>query len=175
VKDNAMTIAVKPPLDLSEPTLRDAMRQVAGGVSVVTVGEGEDRTGLTVTSAVSLSIDPPTMIVCVNRSASSWPLFQRYGHFCVNVLAAHHQPVADRFAGRHGVKGARRYEGVRWERLATGAPALADAVAAIDCAIEEAIERHSHAILIGAVRALRIRGGEPLIYAAGRYGQFTAA
>jgi flavin reductase (DIM6/NTAB) family NADH-FMN oxidoreductase RutF len=115
------------------------------------------------------------MIVCVNRSASSWPLFQRYGHFCVNVLAAHHQAVADRFAGRHGVTGAARYDGVRWERLATGASALADAVAAIDCTIEETIERHSHAILVGTVRAIRIRGGEPLIYAAGRYGQFSAA
>ena len=83
--------------------------------------------------------------------------------------------VADRFAGRHGVKGKARYEGVRWERLATGALALADAVAAIDCEIEEAIERHSHAILIGAVRAIRIRGGEPLVYSAGRYGQFFAA
>jgi flavin reductase (DIM6/NTAB) family NADH-FMN oxidoreductase RutF len=170
-----MTIAVKPPLDLSEPTLREAMREVAGGVSVVTVGEGSERTGLTVTSAVSLSVDPPTMIVCVNRMASSWPLFQRYGHFCVNVLGAHHQAVAERFAGRHGVKGEARYHGVRWERLATGASALADAVAAIDCAIEETIERHSHAILIGAVRAIRIRGGEPLVYARGRYGLFSAA
>jgi flavin reductase (DIM6/NTAB) family NADH-FMN oxidoreductase RutF len=155
-----MTIAVKPPLDLSEPTLRDAMRQVAGGVSV--------------TSAVSLSLDPPTMIVCVNRASSSWPRFQEFGHFCVNVLGLHHQPVADRFAGRHGAKGAARYEGAHWEQLATGASALVDAVASVDCTIEEMIARHSHAILIGAVRAIRIRGGEPLVYAQGRYGLFSA-
>jgi flavin reductase (DIM6/NTAB) family NADH-FMN oxidoreductase RutF len=169
-----MTVAVKPPADLVEPSLRDAMRQVAGTVSVITVGEGEDRTGLTVTSAVSLSVEPPTLLVCVNRSASSWPLFQRYGHFCVNVLAAHHAEIADRFAGRDGVKGMARYEGARWERLATGASALADAIAVVDCGIEEIIERHSHAILIGAVRAVRIRGGDPLIYAKGRYGLFSA-
>lgn len=170
-----MTIAVKPPTDSAEPTLRDAMRQVAGGVSVVTVGEGADRTGLTVTTAASLSLDPPTMIVSINRAASAWPLFQSYGHFCINVLGTHHQDVADRFAGRHGLTGKARYEGVRWERLATGALALADAVSAIDCEIEETIERHSHAILIGAVRAIRIHGGEPLIYTAGRYGWFSAA
>lgn len=165
-----MTIAVRPPTDLAEPTLRDAMRRLAGGVSVVTAGEAGDRTGLTVTSAMSLSVDPPTMIVCVNRSASAWPIMRRYGHFCVNVLGAHHQHVADRFAGRLGASGEARYESARWERLATGASALADAVAAIDCSIEETIERHSHAILIGAVRAIRVRGGEPLVYSQGRYG-----
>jgi flavin reductase (DIM6/NTAB) family NADH-FMN oxidoreductase RutF len=148
---------------------------MAGTVSVITVGEGEHRSGLTATSAVSLSVDPPTMLVCVSRTASAWPLFRRYGHFCVNVLGPQHQAVADRFAGRDGARGAVRYEGARWERLATGASALADAVAAVDCAIEEIFERHSHAILIGAVRAIRVRGGDPLVYAKGRYGLFSTA
>ena len=167
-----MTFAVKAPKDFAEPSLKDAMRQVVGAVSVVTVGDGAERTGLTVTSAVSLSLDPPTMVVSVNRAASSWPAFQRYRHFCVNLLASHHLEVADRFAGRHGVKGAARYEGARWEQLVTGAPALADAVASIDCAVEEFIERHSHAILIGAVKGLRINGGAPLVYGQGSYGSF---
>jgi len=153
----------------SGPTLRDAMRLVAGGVSVVTAGEGDERTGLTVTSAVSLSIDPPTMIVCVDRNASALPVIARRRHFCVNVLAAEHEPVAKRFTGVGGVKGAARYDAAEWRPQATGALALRDALASIDCEVEETIERHSHVIVIGAVRAIETRAGEPLVYSGGRY------
>jgi flavin reductase (DIM6/NTAB) family NADH-FMN oxidoreductase RutF len=165
-----MTAAFKHPLTINGPTLKDAMRQVAGGVCVITAGLGDERTGLTATSAVSLSIDPPTMIVCVNRAASALPVIRVRRHFCVNVLGARHSAVADRFAGRGGTKGAARYEEANWTALATGALALEDALAAIDCEAEEFIERHSHVIVIGAVRALQVRDGRPLIYSQGEYG-----
>src|ERR1700690_1630583 len=113
--------------------LRDAMRYVAGSVAVITAGVAEDRTGLTATSAVSLSLDPPTMIATVNRAASAWPVIRRHRHFCVNLLAAHHQPVAERFAGKDGIKGAARYAEASWTTLAPGAAVLADAIAVIDC------------------------------------------
>lgn len=169
-----MTIAVKSPQDFTHhpATLRDAMRHLAGSVSVITAGIGEERTGLTVTSAISLSVEPPTMIVCVNRGASSWPVIQKYRHFCVNILSDTHRDVAERFSGRGGIKGPARYDGAIWNTLATEASVLADAVAAIDCAVEEFIERHSHAIVIGAVKAITVKGGAPLVYGGGRYGGF---
>lgn len=170
-----MTAALKHPVLPAEPGLRDAMRLVAGGVSIITAGIGEERTGLTVTSAVSLSVEPPTMMVCVNRTASAEPIIRKYRHFCVNILHTDHAPVADRFAGRGGVKGAARYENAAWEVLSTGALALQDAVAAIDCEVEDLIERHSHVIVLGAVRAVRVNGGEPLVYSQGRYGAFFPA
>jgi flavin reductase (DIM6/NTAB) family NADH-FMN oxidoreductase RutF len=169
-----MNIAVKLQTVIT-PTLKDAMRQVAGGVSVITAGIGEDRTGLTVTSAVSLSVEPPTMIICVNRDASAWPIMRKHWHFCVNVLSETQQVVADRFAGRGGIKGAARYDNASWERLATGALALDGAIASIDCQIEEFIDRHSHSIIIGAVRAVRIGSGKPLVYSQGGYGAFAPA
>ena len=67
-------------------TFKQAMRHLIGGVSVITAGSGEVRTGLTATSAISLSLDPPTMLVCVNRDASAWPVIQRERHYCVNIL-----------------------------------------------------------------------------------------
>lgn len=172
-----MTIAVRSPLDFTNhaQSLRDAMRHVAGGVSVITAGIGADRTGLTVTSAVSLSIDPPTMIICVNRGASSWPVIQKHRHFCVNILGHEHRAVAERFSGRDGIKGPERYDGASWTTLVTQASVLDGAVAAIDCEVEEFIERHSHAIVIGAVKAVRVNGGAPLVYGHGRYGGFAAA
>lgn len=149
---------------------RNAMRYVAGAVSVVTTGEGTARTGFTATSIASFSIEPPTVIVCLNRSSSSWPVLQEHGAFCVNLLSQEQSHIADRFAGRGGAKGVERYEGGTWGKLVTGALALADALAVVDCDLEESIERHSHSILIGRVRALSLKeNAEPLLYWHGAY------
>lgn len=149
---------------------KSAMRHLAGAVSVITTGRGAERTGFTATSVTSFSMDPPAMLVCLNRTSSSWPVLQRHQGFCINVLAHDQLHVADRFAGRGGLKGAARYEGAHWQEFETGALALSDALAVIDCELEEAIERHSHAILIGRVKAIRTRStAEPLLYWHGAY------
>jgi flavin reductase (DIM6/NTAB) family NADH-FMN oxidoreductase RutF len=136
---------------ISADDFRNAMRRLAGGISVITAGEGRDISGMTVTSVTSLSVEPPTLIVCVNREASSWPLVKRYGFFGVNILTADQSDIAERFAGKGGLKGADRFGGARWKSGVSGVPLLADALAAIDCEVEEVIERHSHAIIIGRV------------------------
>jgi flavin reductase (DIM6/NTAB) family NADH-FMN oxidoreductase RutF len=130
---------------------RKSMRHLAGGVSVITVGRGDDITGMTVTSVSSLSVDPPTLIVSINRESSSWPLLQRYGFFGVNILNADQLDIAERFAGKDGLKGAGRFAGAQWITRVSGVPLLAGALAAIDCEVEEIVERHSHAIVIGRV------------------------
>ena len=152
-------------------TVKRALRTLAGGVSVITAGRGEDRTGATVTSATGLSMDPPTMIVNINRNSSTWPAIQRHGHFCVNILADGQQPIANRFAGIGGIKGLARYEGAEWTTLVSGAPVLVHALAAIDCEVEEVIERHSHAIILGRALAVLNGDGESLIYHDGGYGR----
>jgi 3-hydroxy-9,10-secoandrosta-1,3,5(10)-triene-9,17-dione monooxygenase reductase component len=170
-----MTLRQIPP-HIPTSTFRDAMRHLVGGVSVITAGVDEDRTGLTITSAISLSLDPPTMLICVNRNASAWPVIRRERHYCVNILDARHQRIADQFAGRDGFKGAARYEGARWRRFASGATGLEDALAVIDCAVEEVIERHSHGIIIGSVREVHLGGGaEALVYGHGRYRALSLA
>lgn len=153
---------------------KDSMRHLAGAVSVITVGRGEDRTGFTATSVSSLSIEPPSILVSLNRSSSSWPVLQRHGTFAVNILANDQQHIADRFAGRGGLKGADRYQGADWHELATGTLALKDALTVLDCELDEAIDRHSHSILIGRVRAITIRGeAQPLVYWHGGYHHLT--
>jgi len=149
--------------------LKDAMRLAVGGVSVITAGIGEERTGPTVTSATSLPMTPPTMLVCVNRSASAMPVIEQRRHFCVNVIGADSQAIAERFSGFGGVKGAARYAEAQWRSLETGALALVGALACADCEVDELIERHSHVIIIGAVRAVTTRDGAPLVHSNGRY------
>ena len=135
---------------------RAAMRQLTGGVSVITVGRGRDITGMTVTSVSSLSVDPPSLIVAINRSASSWPILKRDGFFGVNILNADQIDIAERFAGKDGVKGADRFAGAEWVTRVSGVPLLVGALAAIDCEVEDIIERHSHAIVIGRALDLRL-------------------
>ena len=137
--------------ETSAPDFRGAMRQLVGGVSVITVGRGNDISGMTVSSLSSLSVDPPSLIVGVNRNASSWPLLERERVFGVNILAASQLDIAERFAGKGGLKGAERFAGAEWRRRATGVPLLVGALASIDCEVEEIIERHSHGIVIGRV------------------------
>jgi flavin reductase (DIM6/NTAB) family NADH-FMN oxidoreductase RutF len=137
--------------EVSSADFRNAMRRLTGGVSVITAGRGRDISGMTVTSVASLSVEPPALIVSVNRAASSWPLIQRHGFFGVNILNADQLDVAERFTGKDGLKGAERFAGAEWFTRASGVPLLSSALAAIECEVEEAIERHSHAIVIGRV------------------------
>ena len=152
---------------------RAAMRQLPGGVSVITAGRDAARTGLTATSVVSFSADPPTLLVCVNKTASALPIIRRDGCFGVSVLAATQQDVADRFAGRDGVKGAARYEGATWRTLETGVWLLEGALANFDCEIDEIIERHSHAIVIGRVCAASSGEGGGLVHWRRAYRQIS--
>ena len=142
--------------EVSSGDFRDAMRHLAGGVSVITVGRGKDITGMTVTSVSSLSVDPPSLIVSINRAASSWPLLKRLGFFGANILTADQLDVAERFAGKGGLAGAERFAGAQWTTGASGVPLLVGALAAIDCEVEDVVERHSHAIVIGRVRDVRL-------------------
>jgi flavin reductase (DIM6/NTAB) family NADH-FMN oxidoreductase RutF len=133
---------------------RQAMREFAAGVAIVACGAGEARSGATVTALTSLSLTPPTLLVCLGRDAMTLKRLRESGAFSVNLLADRHRELADRFADR-GVRGAARFALGTWAPLVTGAPLLADALAAIDCRVEEIIERHTHAIVIGAVAGMR--------------------
>lgn len=163
--------------DNTAATFRAAMRQLAGAVSVITIGRGEDCTGFTATSVASLSADVPSVLVSLNRSSSSWPVLQRHGAFCINVLAAGQQHVAEAFAGRDGRQGAARYEGALWQPLATGTAGLAGALAVIDCSLKEAIGHASHMILIGHVEAIRLGTAQedPLLYWQGGFRRLHGA
>jgi flavin reductase (DIM6/NTAB) family NADH-FMN oxidoreductase RutF len=130
---------------------RAAMRRLAGGVSVITAGAGSEISGMTVTSVSSLSVDPPSLVVSVNRASSSWPLLKQHRFFGVNILNADQVDIAERFTGKDGLTGADRFAGAEWIQRASGARLLAGALAAIECEAEDIIERHSHAIIIGRV------------------------
>jgi flavin reductase (DIM6/NTAB) family NADH-FMN oxidoreductase RutF len=158
--------------EATEETFRDAMRQLARGVCLVTLGSGYERTGLTATSVSSLSAEPPTLIVCVNRASPSYPVLTRLGVFAVNVLSADQREFAERFASGSGLKQAEGYRDERWLALPGGADCLAGSIAVFDCAVEERIERHTHAIVVGRVRSVLTGAGSgALVLWRGAYDQ----
>lgn len=159
----------------SPKSFTNAMRALVGNCSVITVGEGPDISGLLVTSAISLSADPPLLLACVNRNSSSWPLLEKYRKFGWSSLGADHQKVAENFSGFGGVKGAERYEGAEWEHAETGASLLKGAPAAFDCEVEEMIDRATHSIVIARVRAIReCEGTGALVYWKGSFAPLSS-
>ncbi len=147
------------------------MRLHAAGVTIVTTLLGERPSGLTATSVCSVSAEPPQLLVCVNRDAEANAAIRASGRFCVNVLAAGQQGLADRFAGRLGHVGAERFRGIAWRRLVTGAPVLEGCRVAFDCTLVRAVEAGTHTIFVGLVKAVASRPElAPLVYHEGEYG-----
>lgn len=154
-------------------TLRRAMRLVASTVAVVTAGHEGDVGGATVTSVTSVSMDPPTLLVCVNRSVRLNTLLQAAGAFRVNYLGRGHEEVARAFGGGSG---ADRFRVGRWDLDAVPAPELVDALAQISCRLDGAFECGTHTIFVGAVKDVRLGSGdEPLLYCNGGYARLAAA
>ncbi len=158
------------PARIDAGLFRATFRRLVGGVSVITTGTGASRTGLTATSVSALSAEPPTLTVNINRTSSTWGVLAREGRFGVNFIGTDQKAVAERFSGFGGLKGVGRYQGADWTTAVTGAPLLVGALAALDCEVEEAIERHSHIILIGRIRATLLGDAAgALLYGDGGY------
>jgi len=145
---------------VEQKAFRDAMSRLGAAVHVITTDGPSGKTGFTATAVCSVSDAPPTLLVCLNRGATSMPILRGNGVFCVNTLRAGDEIVADTFAGRTKVAREARFDtGHQWSTLATGAPALMSAVVACDCRVIEVKAVASHDIYFGMVEA--IHQGEP--------------
>jgi flavin reductase (DIM6/NTAB) family NADH-FMN oxidoreductase RutF len=149
---------------------RTAMRSVPGAVSIVTTGTRPGRHGLTLTAGCSLSTEPSSVLVCVNKSAGAHDTIKQSGVFCWNILAAEHASLARTFSGQDGSKGDVRFaEGV-WRDLVTGAPSLIEAICSFDCRVIGAHDGGSHTIFVGEVLAQSTHADrEPLVYVNGNF------
>ncbi|MDR5821584.1 flavin reductase family protein [Caballeronia sp. LZ043] len=160
-----------------EETLQDgfrqAMRRLAGGVALVsTVHEGV-RHGMTVTAVTSLTMDPPALVVSVNRHASAFDALLRSGTFCVNLLTQQHADLAVAFSRKPD--GDARFTNGAWRMNDHNLPSLDGSIASITCRVHDTVEYGTHAILIGAVEHLEIESQQPmapLIYLSGQFGGF---
>lgn len=147
---------------------RQAMRRVAATVNVISICVDGEPMGITATAVSVVSLDPPSLLVCVNQAAAVHPRIENVEHFAVNVLHRDQAEVATMFADRR--LAAQRFL-TGWENDCVRPPRLIGAQATFLC---RRIDHHrfgTHSIFIGVVEAARARDEvEPLIYLDGRYG-----
>ncbi len=155
----------------------DALKQLLGrravAVAIVTTRAGERVHGMTVTAFTEVSLDPPLVLVCADKSSNTHPVIAAGGVFALNLLAEGQAELSNRFASKPDED--RRFEGVAWETAATGAPLLQGTLGALDCRVIAVHEGGDHVIYVGRVEALRLSPErEPLLYQRGIYGAFRS-
>lgn len=146
--------------------LRRAFGTFVTGVTVITTREADGTPrGMTANSFTSVSLDPPLLLVCVAKSASSFNAFTEADCFAVNILHEGQVDVSATFAS----KSPEKFQSVNHDRVHTGAPVLTDSLTWFDCSLYNAIDAGDHAILIGQVRAFGTSPAAPLGFCRGRY------
>lgn len=156
-----MTTATEAP-DIS-PAFRDAMAALAATACVVTVANGSDRVGRTVTAALSLSVDPPSLLVSIKSASALTAMIRARGGFSFAMLHEGQRDVTEAFAGAQ--VGERRFDSGAWSRWPSGHPRLLDAVAAMDCTIAGEIEIGDHVLFVGRpVHIETVPPGRPLVW-----------
>lgn len=150
-------------------TFWSAVGQRAMGVSVVTATGPEGPAGFLGLSTAHVCADPPTMLVSIDQKTSALAAVLAGRHFAINYLAHDQQAIADMFGGKSSLKGSERFGTATWGALSSGAPVLQNAAGAIDCALEETIERFGVLIALGRVVDFTAGTREPLIFFRGKY------
>lgn len=149
--------------------LRQAMRGLASSVTIISsIDSDGNRSAMTATSTTALSMEPPSMLVCINRNSRFFQSLPQEGDFAINVLAADQVPVANLCAGK--ASGEERFGAGAWNTDESGVPYLADAQAVVICRQDHRLTYGTHEILVGKVRGVLLqRDIDPLVYADGGY------
>jgi flavin reductase (DIM6/NTAB) family NADH-FMN oxidoreductase RutF len=148
-----------------------ALAQYAAGVCLLTVQDGIDDVGTTVTSVMSVSAAPP--LVAVGLTAQGYPaeVLEEVGRCGLTVLAAEHAIVASRFSSAGRPSARHLLESVPWTRTASGAIVLSEGLAALDCRLERFVEAGDHVLALLAVEDVPVQhpDARPLLRLRGRY------
>lgn len=157
----AITPAVEHP---AAEAYRAGMRMLAAGVCLITTRHNDESGGMIATAVTSVSAEPPTLLICVNRSASMFDMVRESGRFCVNVLATESVPLVELFS--NSARRAERFQSGQWDILASGTPVCAEALVAFDCQVAKVVDWHTHAIFLGEVQQVCHPRAEaaPLLY-----------
>ena len=148
---------------------RRILGKFATGVTVAST-KFEDRLwGLTANAVTSLSLDPPLVLLCIQRNGQSLDRFKSAGCFALSILSADQRELSDRFA----FKGPKDFSGLEVKTAVTGAPILPDALGWVDCRLTEVLPGGDHDIRIGEIVAGDAQEGQPLLYFGGKYGQLA--
>ncbi len=138
----------------------------ASGVTVVTTKDNTGKAhGITVTAFSSVSIDPPLILVCIDKKTKSHKAFEESGAFVINILSEDQQDVSNQFASPLPDK----FEGIEFERNKNDIPVLSDTLVSLECDLRHSYDGGDHTIFIGEIEKTRVSEGKPLVYCHGDY------
>ncbi|TXM69651.1 flavin reductase family protein [Methylobacterium sp. WL120] len=154
---------------------RSCMSLMPAAVHIITTGMENDRIGVTASSVASFSDSPPSVIVSFAENSASAERLKENDSFCVNMLKAEDDGLADIFAGRTGLRGVDRFQHGSWDHLDTGCPALQNAAMSLDCELLDRQYLAGRLVLIGKIIAHRIdEACDPLVYQGRCYRRLAA-
>ncbi|HEX2057899.1 MAG TPA: flavin reductase family protein [Actinomycetota bacterium] len=156
---------------VSPDAFRGALRKFASGVTIVTVAAGGELHGMTASSFASVSLVPPLVLVCLDKSSRTLALLGQTRSFAVNVLRADQQEVSHSFA-QAGVK---PFASIPHRPGDNGAPVLDDAIAVLECTTYRVFEAGDHEVVLGEVTAASAADGDPLVYYDGTYRSLSSS
>ena len=147
-------------MPIDDARFRQAMGHFASGVTVVTTAAGSELYGMTVSSFSSLSLNPPLVLICIDKSVPTHDILKHAGCFVVNILEERQEHISRRFATTANDK----FKGVAWHTGKLGLPVLDNTLAAIECSLRDTLDGGDHTIFIGEVVDAEVREGTPLLY-----------
>ncbi len=151
---------------VTSEAFRQALGHFASGVTVVTTRNASGQPcGLTASAFTSVSLDPPLILVCIDHQATSHAPLGEHGWFAVHILAKDQEALARRFASASPDK----FDGLAYRPGRQGVPLLEEALAVLECRVVHAYPGGDHTIFVGRVEAVRVTGGQPLLYYRGGY------
>jgi 3-hydroxy-9,10-secoandrosta-1,3,5(10)-triene-9,17-dione monooxygenase reductase component len=151
---------------------RDVLGLFASGVTVITSMSDGAPVGMTCQSFSSVSLEPPLVMFCPAKTSRAWPLMQRAGFFCVNILGRDQAAISQAMA----TKGTDKYDGIAWSPASTGAPLLDGVIGYVDCTVHSVHEAGDHYVVLGRVKELGFgEEGHPLLYYRGAYDTVARA
>lgn len=157
-------------MPVADTEFKLALSNFVSGVTVVTTEADGRQYGMTVASFASLSLHPPLVLVCIEKSVKTHDAILSAGKFGISILSKEQAGLSNRFASRSDDK----FEGVALQKGALGVPLLAGALATIECSLHDQLAGGDHTIFVGQVEAIGTAPNEPLVYYRSAYREITA-
>jgi len=149
------------------------MRTLAGAVNIITSMHAGHRYGMTATAVCSATAEPPTVLACINKLATTNGAITKSKVICVNVLRAEDWELSTSFSGAASGEG--RFKSRHWSKLATGSPVLVDSLVSFDCRVAKHLVHGTHTIFLGEVEQVLLgKKGKPLLYSEGQYAKLAS-